>query len=128
MKPMMSFSTFGSLMKLGLLGCLLLPSVKAQACKAVPAAAAGVFANGYSGHVILNGLKNPRGIIFDSKDNLLIVEQAGGGVRRVTFTDNEGTDICVNSSTQIIKDNTVSFFFPSYILNSISQLLEENIY
>lgn len=84
--------------------CLAVP----QACSAITPAATPVFATGYSGRVVVNGLKSPRGIMFDTKDNLLIVEQGGGGIRRIKFTDNGGTDVCVKSSTQIIKDNTVT--------------------
>lgn len=97
-----------------------------QACSVITPAATPVFASGYSGRVVVNRLKSPRGIMFDTKDNLLIVEQGGGGIRRITFTDNGGTDICIKSSTQIIKDNTVSPLPSTSQINYTPQIFLRN--
>lgn len=58
----------------------------------------------------MNGLKTPRGMVFDSQGNLLIVEQGGAGVRLVKLTDGEGTNVCLASSKQLIADASVCTF------------------
>lgn len=65
------------------------------------------FAPGYGAKLIMNGLKTPRHMLFDTLGNLLIVEQSGGGVRQVKLTESNGLP-CVASSKQIIADSSVS--------------------
>ncbi|PVI06796.1 Auxilliary activities family 12 protein [Periconia macrospinosa] len=77
-------------------------STVAQSCEAIPPSFEPTWGSGFSGRVLLNGLSKPRGIIFDSANNLLIVEQSSGGVRHVTLTDNGGDDLCVASSKKLI--------------------------
>ena len=60
----------------------------------------------------MNGLNSPRGLVFDSQNNLLVVEAGGAGVRYVKLTDNGGTDVCVASSKQIIPERGVSTVKP----------------
>ncbi|CZR58524.1 related to L-sorbosone dehydrogenase [Phialocephala subalpina] len=89
----MAFSIpLSSIRSIVILATLLQPSLAVpQACSVITPAATPVFASGYSGRVVVNRLKSPR----------------GGGIRRITFTDNGGTDVCIKSSAQIIKDNTL---------------------
>jgi hypothetical protein len=56
----------------------------------------------------MNGLKTPRGMVFDLQNNLLVVESGGAGVRYIKLTDNGGTNVCVASSKQIIPERGVS--------------------
>ncbi|KAI0173093.1 soluble quino protein glucose dehydrogenase [Hypoxylon sp. FL1284] len=64
-------------------------------------------AEGYKAEVILNGLKSPRGLAFDSSGALLISEQAGGGIRWVSLTEN-GDSVCVAESKQLVPDGTLN--------------------
>jgi hypothetical protein len=84
--------------------------VLGQGCTGPAAKYPATFAGGLSAKVLINGLKNPRSLKFDTLGNLLVVEQGGAGVRQIKLTD-EGTNVCVASSKQIISDNTVSFEF-----------------
>ncbi|KAF2827652.1 soluble quino protein glucose dehydrogenase [Ophiobolus disseminans] len=80
----------------------------AQTCATINPAQAPTFASGYSGRVVINGLKTPRDIIFDKQGNLLTTEQGSYGVNYIQLTDNGDTDVCVNSSKQLISDATVN--------------------
>jgi glucose/arabinose dehydrogenase len=82
-----------------------------QTCATINPANAPTFGSGFSGRVVLNGLQSPRGIVFDSEGNLLIVESGGSGVRYVKLTDNGGTNVCVASSKQLIPERGVSKVF-----------------
>lgn len=85
----------------------LIPQAFAQTCATISPANAPTFASGYSGRVVMNGLKNPRGLIFDNQGNMLTTEQAAYGVRYIQLTDNGGTDVCVKSNKQLIADSSV---------------------
>jgi glucose/arabinose dehydrogenase len=89
---------------------VLLPTALAQSCSTISPAHAPTMASGYSSSVVMNGLKSPRGIVWDSAGNLLIVEAGGAGVRWVKLTDNGGTSVCVSSSKQLISDSAVRKF------------------
>jgi len=69
--------------------------------QAEPANGAPVLAEGYEAKLLVGGLKTPRGIIFDSEGNLLVVETAAAGIRRIELEDKGGMDVCVSNSTQI---------------------------
>jgi len=86
----------------------LAPSVLAQTCATINPAQAPTFASGYSGRVVMNGLRTPRSIIFDNSGNLLTVEQGGYGVRYIQLTDNGGTNVCVKANKQLISDATMN--------------------
>jgi len=97
---------------LALTTVLLLPYALAQTtCATVAPKIAPVVAAGYTARVLMNGLKTPRGMLFDSSGNLLIVEQGGAGVRIVKLTDGDGTNVCVASSKQLIADASVRTFY-----------------
>lgn len=76
----------------------------AQTCATINPAFNPTWGTGFSGRVVMNGLKSPRGIIFDQAGNLLVVESGGGGIRYVKLTDNGGTNVCVASSKQLINE------------------------
>ncbi len=97
-------------MELAVVTFFLLQTVLGQACANInPAQGNPVVAPGVQTRVLMNGLRSPRGIVFDTAGNLLIVEQGGGGIRYVKLTDNGGINVCVASSKTLIADNTVSF-------------------
>jgi glucose/arabinose dehydrogenase len=80
-----------------------------SSCATINPAYAPTWGTGFSGRVVQNGLKGPRGIVFDDQNQLLIVESNGGGVRHVKLTDNGGTNVCVASSKTLITERGVSF-------------------
>ena len=57
--------------------------------------------------MVANGLRSPRGIIFDSKGHLLVVQQ-GVGVVHLEFDDGGGTCLDVSKKTSLINSNLVS--------------------
>lgn len=95
---------FSSIVSSLLTAAVLFQSVAAQGCTAITPKFAPKVASGYTASVILNGLSSPRGMIFDSVGNLLIVEQGGKGIRIAKMT----ADGCVASSKQLIDDRSVS--------------------
>ena len=56
--------------------------------------------------MIASGLSSPRDIVFDTEDNLLIIEK-GKGVNALTLKD-DGNCVSVASKTSVVKDDTVS--------------------
>lgn len=109
--PVMAPLQTASLVALILLGFAHAKPTKIKACANIAPKINPTVASGYTARVVINGLKTPRGIVFDSAGNLLVVEQGGGGVRRVVLTDNGGTDVCVASSKTLIADATVCVFY-----------------
>ncbi|KAF2278358.1 soluble quino protein glucose dehydrogenase [Westerdykella ornata] len=86
----------------------LLPQALAQNCPTINPAQQATFASGYSGRVVMNGLRTPRGIIFDNQGNILTTEQGGYGVRYIQLNDYGGTNVCVKSSKQLIADSSIN--------------------
>jgi glucose/arabinose dehydrogenase len=63
-------------------------------------------ADGYEVRLIAQGLAKPRGIIFDDKNNLLVVER---GVGITSFTvDGSGNCVNLNNKKTVVSDGTVS--------------------
>lgn len=87
------------------------PELRKRACPATAPQVKPVMASGYTATVVAKGLKTPREMVFDPLGNMLVVNQGGGGVSRITFTDNGGSDICSSSVKQLINDNTVCATF-----------------
>ncbi|KAH6715114.1 hypothetical protein BKA61DRAFT_643028 [Leptodontidium sp. MPI-SDFR-AT-0119] len=84
-------------------------SSNGQTCANInPGQGAPVAAAGVQTRVVMNGLRSPRGMVFDTAVNLLVVEQGGGGIRYIKLTDNGGTNVCVASSKTLIADNTLN--------------------
>lgn len=84
------------------------PGTLAQTCATINPAQKPTFASGYSGRVVINGLKTPRHIVFDAQGNLLATEQGGSGVRYIQLTDNGGTNVCAKASKQLIADSALN--------------------
>ncbi len=91
----------------GMLALPLLPQVAAQ-CSGVTAKSNQRMGTGFTSSVLATGLKTPRGIAFDTEGNLLVAEQQGGSIRRLTLKD-EGSNVCVDSNKVLIADGSVSF-------------------
>ncbi|KAK7942884.1 uncharacterized protein PG986_011997 [Apiospora aurea] len=68
-----------------------------------PSYQAPVVGSGWTAQLIAKDLKDPRGIIFDTKGHLLVVEQ-GSGIKRLTF-DDKGNTCLVQSGSETIVDN-----------------------
>jgi glucose/arabinose dehydrogenase len=81
----------------------------AQSCPSLTASyPAPSVASGYEARLVAQNLEKPRGIIFDNKGNLLVVER-GKGVSAFTV---DGTGSCVNLKDKktVVGDGTVSLF------------------
>jgi len=85
-------------------------SVGAQDCP-VPAFdleyATPSIADGWSFRVIANGFTYPRGIIQDTKGNLLVVDR-GAGIQHLNLEDHNGNCVEVAQKTTLIDDTEVS--------------------
>lgn len=86
------------------------PEVKKRACPAVAPTIKPVMSGGYTATVVAKGFKTPREMVFDPLGNMLVVNQGGGGVSRITWTDNGGLDVCSSSIKTLINDATVCAF------------------
>ncbi|KAI1654978.1 soluble quino protein glucose dehydrogenase [Daldinia decipiens] len=86
---------------------LFLSAANAQNCTPLTPSAQLKISEGYTAQVILNGLKVPRNIIFDTVGNLLVSEQGGAGIRRVVLTESDG-NVCAASSAQLIPDTSLN--------------------
>lgn len=64
-------------------------------------------ASGYQMAVVATGLTKPRSIRFDSKGNLLVVQQ-GAGIVNLAFTDYGGICLSVSKMQTVIEDSSVS--------------------
>ncbi|CAI4210728.1 unnamed protein product [Parascedosporium putredinis] len=53
-----------------------------------PGTGSRVLADGYEAKLLINGLRAPRHMAIDQQGNLLVAEQGGGGIRRISFQDN----------------------------------------
>ena len=58
--------------------------------------------------VVATGLNKPRGIIFDTKGNLLVVEQ-GKGLTSLTLKDEGGACLSVADTNTVIDESSVSY-------------------
>lgn len=81
----------------------------ASACQSsiAPQHAAPSVAPGFRVEVVANGLRDPRGILFDSEGGLLVVEQ-GHGISRLRLTG-DGACVKVEGDVQsVVQDTSVS--------------------
>ena len=79
-------------------------------------------ASGYSARLIATGLSRPRGIIVDHNDKLLVVEQRQG-VRAITWNDEGGNCLSVNSIEDVVNDAQVN----KLLRDIIEQITHDNI-
>ena len=68
---------------------------------------APVVADGWSAQLIVQGLKSPRSVLFDTAGNLLVVDE-GSGIVHLQFTDHGSTCLEVSKTTYLINSTLVS--------------------
>lgn len=84
----------------------------AAQCSGVTKTSNQKLASGYTSSVLITGLRSPRGIAMDTEGALLVAEQAGGSVRRLTLKD-QGNIVCVDTNKVLISEASVRVFpFP----------------
>jgi hypothetical protein len=66
-----------------------------------------IVAPGFNAQLIIQGLYNPRGIVFDQSGHLLVL-QSGAGITSLTFQDGGGTCLGLLKNITLVVDNTVS--------------------
>jgi glucose/arabinose dehydrogenase len=86
------------------------PELKKRACPAVAPQVKPVMSGGYTATVVAKGFKTPREMVFDPSGNMLVINQGGGGLSRITWTDNGGLDVCSSSIKTLVNDATVCAF------------------
>lgn len=83
-------------------------SLAAAQCAGVTKTQTGQkMASGYTSSVLITGLRTPRGIAMDTQGALLVAEQNGGAVRRLTLKES-GNTVCVDTNTVLIPAGNVS--------------------
>jgi hypothetical protein len=85
----------------------LLRTAGAANCNLKPSYAAPVVSNGWQAQLVANGLTNPRGVLFDSCGNLLVVQQ-GDSIVHLAFDDGGSTCLDVSKKTYLINSTAVS--------------------
>ena len=93
---------------------LLVPGALAQSCTPVAPRVEPVVADGYTARVILNGLKNPRHLVFDAEGNLLVAQQGGGCISRVVLEESADGEVCATSSEVLVSDPAVRTGLPCF--------------
>ncbi|RYP51690.1 hypothetical protein DL768_002991 [Monosporascus sp. mg162] len=63
--------------------------------------------SGWTARLIATGLTRPRGMVFDSNNNLLVVEQRAG-IRRLSFADGGGTCLELTQNTWVLEDERLT--------------------
>jgi hypothetical protein len=69
-------------------------------------------APGFAARIVANGLTLPRGIVFDTAGNLLVIEQ-GRGVIAYTLDDAGGNCLSVKTATVVVPSFDVRICVPS---------------
>jgi glucose/arabinose dehydrogenase len=88
-------------------GTALIRAAWAASCTLKPSYAAPVVSNGWQAQLVANGLTDPRGVLFDSSGNLLVVQQ-GAGIMHLEFDDGGSTCLDVSKKTYLINSTAVS--------------------
>ncbi|RYP10055.1 hypothetical protein DL764_000913 [Monosporascus ibericus] len=63
--------------------------------------------SGWTARLIATELTSPRGMLFDSNNNLLVVEQ-GAGIRRLSFADGGDTCLELTQMTWVLEDERLT--------------------
>ncbi|TVY33621.1 L-sorbosone dehydrogenase [Lachnellula subtilissima] len=100
---------------------VLLPAVSASTeyCSLKPSYPAPVVSNGWSAQLVAQNLTKPRGIIFDSAGNLLVVQQ-GAGIVHLELIDGGSTCLEVAKKTTLIDSPLVGVLFLSVLTHGIA--------
>ncbi|KAF4624994.1 hypothetical protein G7Y89_g13175 [Cudoniella acicularis] len=87
---------------------LLLPHLgSATTCNLKASYPAPVASNGWASQLVVQGLTSPRGILFDSSGNLLVV-QKGAGIVHLEFDDGGSTCLEVSRKTYLINSTNLN--------------------
>ncbi|KAF8867310.1 glucose sorbosone dehydrogenase [Acephala macrosclerotiorum] len=83
------------------LGAVFSRAVSAATCNPKPSYPTPLTADGWQAQLVATGLSKPRGIIFDTSGNLLLVQQ-GSGIVHLAFDDGGSTCLDVSKKTFLI--------------------------
>ncbi|KAG9230707.1 hypothetical protein BJ875DRAFT_471416 [Amylocarpus encephaloides] len=86
---------------------LKLGTSQSVSCTLRPAYPAPVLSNGWSGQLIYDDLDGPRGIVFDTSGNLLVVEQ-GEGIVHISLNDGGTTCLNVANKRDVIDNDSLN--------------------
>ncbi|CZS90603.1 hypothetical protein WAI453_004101 [Rhynchosporium graminicola] len=89
------------------LGTVLLSAVEAATCNLKNSFATPVLASGWEHKLIARNLTKPRGILFDSEGNLLVLQQ-GAGLIHLSFDDGGSTCLDVAKRTFLINSTALN--------------------
>lgn len=125
MKPLSLLAAFAALLgNTTLCSAQSTTSSATGACPTVlkPSYEAPVVGSGWTAQLIATDLKKPRGITFDQNGALLVVQQ-GSGIVRLALTDNGGTCLAVNQTSNVVENSDVGVPFTSSSWEVQSNLL-----
>lgn len=71
-------------------------------------------AAGYAASLVADGLETPRGIIFDTEDNLLTVQRGVGVVALILSQGSGDGSVSVSDTRTVVADDTVRW--PPHVL------------
>jgi len=80
-----------------------------------------VVSDGWKAQLIVQGLKSPRSVLFDSSGNLLVV-QAGAGIVHLEFTDGGSTCLDVAKTTYLVNSTDVRILPPILSLRTSANI------
>jgi glucose/arabinose dehydrogenase len=107
------------------------PAAFAQSSCTLPALSSRIpmpsMASGYAARLVATGLSRPRGIIIDQQDRLLVVEQRQRVVA-ITLNDNGGNCLSVNTTTEVVNDDTVGHTVSLQFVEGLLIILAESWY
>jgi glucose/arabinose dehydrogenase len=79
-----------------------------------PATTAPIVASGFTARVFANGLTKPRGMVFDTEGNLLVV-QNGRGIIAIKLKDDGGSCVSAAGTQSVVADTSVSSTYKKVI-------------
>jgi glucose/arabinose dehydrogenase len=85
----------------------LITGASAACATTIKPTAVPVVADGYEVQVVATNLTTPRGIVFDTKGQMIVVEQVTG-MRVLKLTDNGGACVTTSEYVTLIVDDSVS--------------------
>ena len=80
-----------------------------------PRNGAPLVAPGFRAEIVADGLRSPRGIMFDQEGGLLVVEQ-GHGISRLRLSDNNGCVSVEGDVQRVVEDESVSLHSMAFLL------------
>jgi len=91
--------------------CALIVPITAVTCPALTAEYSNpILSDGWEAKLIVNDLTEPRGILFDNRGGLLVVQQ-NVGIVHFQFDDGGGTCLEVKKKTFLVNSTSVCFLY-----------------